>query len=417
MGFWGGMFGSAKREQGEREQFGAQALAMVRAQSAVAAADFDAEQFEIHYATHSGIRGRIDLTTAFRRCSKVSPREAAHILFEFVTLGPELGGTEETATGWDAVAPNLRPLIRPAGELAVRVEGMRAGDHMLWRPILPCLMESIVLDLPTSMQRVHPTMLADWGVDAATVFAAARANMLTYAHDTVARYDPNAKDGILHIPDTSGDRYAGSLPLVDGWLAGIGAKAGARPIVFVAENVGVLVGAEYSERHVQYLVNAARELFDNAVRQVSPVPYTLDATGRLTPYQVPRNHLAWQEIRSAEATLAANVYGQQYETLRAELDEGTLDDYAAKLLHARKPDGIETTITPWTDTVPTLLPRAHNVTLTNPTTGATFGVPWETLAAAIDLHPVEGLYPTRYRVEHHPAEPVMSTLRARAKMI
>ncbi|APA95633.1 hypothetical protein [Nocardia seriolae] len=184
------------------------------------------------------------------------------------------------------------------------------------RPLLPCLMETLVVDHPTSMQRVHPSQLAEWGVDAETVYATARADLTGLALDSVARYDPGAKGGLLHIPDTDGNQYAGALPLVDGWLAGIGRKAGARPIVFVAENVGVLAGAEFSEQHVLHLVNAARERFDNAVREVSPVPYTLDDAGRLVPYRVPRNHLAWKEIRAAEALLTANVYGQQYGYLR-----------------------------------------------------------------------------------------------------
>lgn len=416
MSFWGGKFGSAKREQARRADFGAQALSMVRAQPAIAAADFDIEKFEIAYVTHDGERGWMNLTTVFRRCADVSPREAAHLLFDFVTSG-HAGGAVEPPNSWAAAAGKLRPLIRQAGELSIRIEGMRAGDHILWRPALPCLMETIVLDEPSAMRKVHPSQLAEWGVDSETVFAAAQSNLNAFAHDTVARYDPNARGGILYLPDSDGEQYAGSLPLVPGWLAGIGARAGARPIVFIAGNTGVLVGAEFSAQHVVHLVTTARELFDQSVRQVSPVPYTLDAAGRLTPYQVPRDHPAWKDIRAAESLLAANVYGQQYETLRAELDEGALEDYAAKLLHARKPDGTETTITPWTDTVPTLLPQAHNVTLTNPSTGETFGVPWQTLAAAVDLHPVPGLYPPRYRVENHPDEPVMAQLRAMSQMI
>ncbi|MGQ4617413.1 hypothetical protein [Nocardia sp. R7R-8] len=326
-------------------------------------------------------------------------------------MSPAVDGPERRPKGWDAVAPRLRPLIRQAGQLDMRAEGMRIADHTVWRPILPCLIETVVIDGQTSMQNANPGLLEEWGVDADTVFATARANVAELALDTVAGYDPGSKAGMLHIPDVSGDLYAGSMPLVDGWLTGIGAKAGARPIVFVAQNVGVLVGAEFSEEHVLHLVRMARRLFDDAVRQVSPVPYTLDEEGRLVPYQVPRNHPAWREIRSAESTLAAQVYGQQYEHLRADLDAGLTDDLAAKLMHVRR-DGVETTLSAWTDTVPTLLPRAHNVTLTNVDTGATFAVPWQTLAAAIDLRPVEGIYPPRYRVESHPDVEVMARLRA-----
>ncbi|MVU82981.1 hypothetical protein GPX89_37805 [Nocardia sp. ET3-3] len=411
MSFLGGVFG-AKRKQ---EQFGEQALAMVRAQNGVAEAAFDADAFKIRYTMQNGEWGEINLTTVFRRTRSVTPREANRMLFTFVMDSPGLS-ERENPEGWEAAAPLLRPIIRQATDLDARTQGLRIGDHTLWRPVLPCLIETVVLDQPTSMQRVHPSQLAEWGVDAETVFATARANLTGAALDTVARYEPGSKGGLLHIPDTSGDLYAGALPLVDGWLEGIGRKAGARPIVFVAQNTGVLVGAEYSAQHVLHLVNSARELFDNAVREVSPVPYTLDEAGRLVPYRVSREHLAWKEIRSAEATLAANVYGAQYKHLRADLDAGRTEDFAAKVMHFRMKDGTESTMAAWTDTVPTLLPRTHNVSLTDLNTGETIAVPWDSLAAEVDLSPVEGIYPDRYRVEFHPGAETMDRLRAGSRI-
>ncbi|MFD6463940.1 hypothetical protein [Streptomyces roseolus] len=228
---------------------------------------------------------------------------------------------------------------------------------------------------------------------------------------------PTTIDGrkVLHIPDADGDLYAGSLPLVPGWLAGIGAKAGARPIVFVAQNTGLLIGAEFSPDHVLHLLRTARQLFDNAAREVSPVPYTVDENGRLIQYQVPRHHPVWRGIRAAESALSAHVYGQQYEHLRADLDAGRTEDRAARLTHISR-DGVETTFAAWTDTVPTLLPRANNVSLTNVDTGATFFVPWQTLATATELRQVEGIYPPRYRVQFHPDAHVMAVQRAEQKI-
>ncbi|MFE3191860.1 hypothetical protein ACFXHA_22820 [Nocardia sp. NPDC059240] len=409
MSFLGGAFGSKRTKQ----EFGEQALAMVRAHG-VTESEFDVEDFSIRYTAASGTRGQINLETVFRRTRSVTPREGNRMLFDFVNVSPGLGGIKSPSE-WEEAAPRLRPLIRQAGELSTRMEGMRVADHILWRPLLPGLMETLVVDHPTSMQRVHPSQLEKWDVDAETVFATARANLTGLALDTVAGYNARVNGGMLRIPDTDGNLYAGALPLVDGWLAGIGKKAGARPLVFIAQNVGVLAGAELSERHVLLLVNAARELFDNAVREVSPVPYTLDDAGRLVPYRVSRDHLAWKEIRNAEATLTAHAYRGQYENLRADLDAGVIEDYAAKIMHFRMEDGTESTSAPWTDTVPTLLPRTHNVTLTDVETGDTFPVPWDVLAEVLDLKPEAGLYPDRYRVEHHPSPEVMDQLRAMSR--
>ncbi|MGX1811718.1 hypothetical protein ACWIGI_38855 [Nocardia sp. NPDC055321] len=403
MSFLGGVFGSRRKRLG---QF---AFEMVRSNPAVATAEYHSDRFEIRYQGLDGGWGRMNLTTALRRCEGVSDAEAEQILRTFVSDGPGLGSTARPQ-GWEAVAPRIRPLIRQAGELTMRFEGFLTSEQILWQPILPCLMETLVIDLPTSMARVHPSQLDEWEVDADTVFATARANLTGLALDTVANYNPARDGGMLHIPDTSGDAYAGSLPLVPGWLSGIGAKAGVRPIVFVAANTGVLVGAAYSERHVLQLVGAARELFDNAVREVSPVPYTVDDSGRLVPYRVPPNHLAARDIASAEATLTNHVYAQQHDHLSADVEAGIVE-FTPQVMHVRAPSGSETTITTWTDTVPSLLPHARNVMLVDRDGTDGFPVSWEALTSVVPLAPVEGLYPPRYRAEFHPGPDQMARLR------
>ncbi|RMI35057.1 hypothetical protein [Nocardia stercoris] len=404
MSFLGGVFGSERKRR-----FAETACTILRSYEQMTEVVPDLDGFGIDFRAGE-IHGRINLDTVFRRTRSLSDTEAFDILADFLAGTPGL--SPRAAKGsWDEVAPKLRPLIRQAGQLANRMEGMRIADHTLWRPVLPCLIESVVIDRDTSMENIHPGELERWDVDTDTLFTTARANLARYAQQVLDTYDPVKHRGGLYISDTSGDNYAGSLPLVPGWLAAIGAKAGVRPIVFVGGNVGVLIGAETSAAQVAALVGTAREVFDQAVRPVSPQPYTIEGD-RLVPYLVPEGHPAWAPIRAAEATLWSSVYGGQYPGLRADLDANLIEDYAAKLVHVRARDGRESTYAAWTDTVPTLLPRAHTVSLTAVDTGDTFMVPWEVLDAELHLTPVEDLYPPRYRVEHHPAPDVMARLRA-----
>jgi hypothetical protein len=81
-------------------------------------------------------------------------------------------------------------------------------------------------------------------------------------------------------------------------------------------------------------------------------------------------------------------------------------------MHVRSAEGLDTTVATWTDGVPTLLPRAHAVMLCDAETMETFPVRWDTLAVEVDLMPVGGMYPARYRVEHHPDGDAMARLRA-----
>ncbi|MFC9963601.1 hypothetical protein [Nocardia ignorata] len=66
----------------------------------------------------------------------------------------------------------------------------------------------------------------------------------------------------------------------------------------------------------------------------------------------------------------------------------------------------------WTDTVPTLLPRAHVVSMVDPTTASLFQVPWEVLDREVGLRAVPGLFPPRFLVEHHPDQATLARLRA-----
>ncbi|MGW6424698.1 hypothetical protein ACWF82_18650 [Nocardia sp. NPDC055053] len=410
MGFLSGVFGKRRSDSDDYAAFGEWALAIVRARPGIVSAEFDAAEFAITYATPAGGWAQINLATPYRSVS-AAPRELAGdvLMFQLNNLIDNVGD-DSSGLAWAAVAPRLRPVIRQAGELATRVQGLSLAENTLWRPLLPCLMERVVIDKPTSMESVTPQHLATWGVDADTVFETARANMTELGSAIVDVFDP--AEGVLYLADEDGEMYAGALPLAAGWIAGLGAKAGALPIVFVPGNVGVFAGFATSPQRVRELVEVARGLFDDAVRPVSPVPYTLDEHGRLVPFTVPRHHPAWPAIRSAESTLAAQTYAMQHDGLRADLEAELIEDYAATLLHTRGPDGIETTFAPWTDTVPTLLPHAHNITLTNVDTGATFGVPWHVLATEVDLVPVPGLFPARYRVRYHPGPQAMARMAA-----
>lgn len=207
------------------------------------------------------------------------------------------------------------------------------------------LVEKVVIDAPESMASVTRHDLDDWGVDAATVFETAHANMAGPAAHLMDALDPAERD-VLHVPDADGELYAGSLPLAPGRLHGAGLRYRTRPLVFVPGNTGVLLGFASAPERVAELVHVAGQLYAEAARPVSPMPYTLDAEQRLVPYAVPHGHPAWAAIRSAESTLAAAVYRDRYAALRADLDDGGAEDLAAEILHISGRNGVESTLPP-----------------------------------------------------------------------
>ncbi|KAF0847768.1 hypothetical protein [Nocardia caishijiensis] len=410
MGFGRGLF--RRRESASRDEiFGKWAVDILRAFPEVVSAEFDAAEFHVDVVYADGTPQQCGLRTPFRLAEGLDGEEAVQLLAEYLrgALAASTAMAEPVAD-WATMAPTLRPVLRPAGDLTLEVQGQRIGENIVWRPLLPCLTERVVIDLPTSMRTVSPEDLVEWGVDAHTVFATARTNMTDFAVETVSGFDPD--EGVHFLSDDDGDLYAGSLPLVEGWLAGLGNKAGAQPLCFVPGSFGVLAGVASSPERVCELVAVAREMFDNAVRPVSPVPYTVDGQGRLVPFTVPLGHPAWAAIRSAEAALAAPVYAAQYPSLQADVDSGRRTEYVAELLHVRAPNGIEDTVAAWTDTVPTLLPRAHVVSMVDLATASLFPVPWEVLDREVGLRSVPGLFPPRFLVEHHPDQATLARLRA-----
>lgn len=406
----GSWFGRRGRGGDAQREFGRLALSIVRALPGVAGAEFDEREFVIRYGTSDGQVFHLGLTTPFRRC-RGATGAAAHQVLEPYVRGLVAAVGSGPAQSWEALAPRLRPVLRQAGILSTRVQGYSLAENTLWRPVVAGLMERVVIDAPAAMTTVTPHDLTTWGVDAETVFATARANLAGLARATVEAF--GAKDDpILYLADEDGDLYAGALPLLPGWIGALRDRYGCEVMAFVAGNTGVLAGAVTSPQRAAELVEFARELYEEADRPVSPVPYTTDQHGRLVPFRVPPGHPAWLGIRSAESTLAASVYRDQYGGLRADLEAEVTDLLPGQLLHVSDRDGVESTMTPWVDAVPTLLPRADRVVLTSAESGAAVEVAWADLARELALRPVPGLFPERYRVERHPDPATVARLAA-----
>ncbi|MFF2557338.1 hypothetical protein ACFVUS_40495 [Nocardia sp. NPDC058058] len=398
MSFLGGVFGSA------RNRFGEKVLAQVLGYEGIESAEFDAAAFEVRFRFRESGHGKLMLDTLYTRCQGQPDAERERRVDDLV--GEYL--TESAPDTWDAVAGRLRPVLRGSERSRIDLEGFEGRDVMVWRPALPYLIELVVVDMPATMHFVNRLDLERWGVDAEQVFRAAHVNMAGLAMNTLAAFEPTTNTRVLEFADDDGESYVGSLPLVAGWLAGVATRTGTRPIVLMPGHLGMFVVLDSSDEQLPAFLEMAANKYDEALRPLSPLPYTVDAEGDLVPLQVPQGHPGWSALRSAEARLAAHAYRVQTEYLRADRYR---EEAVSEVMHVRAPDGTEHTMTPWTDGVPTLLPYAHFVCLVT-MTGEVFRVAWEDVAAHVSLTPAPGFDPPRYRVEDHPPAGVMDRLRA-----
>ncbi|NNH72213.1 hypothetical protein HLB23_20520 [Nocardia uniformis] len=400
MSFVGRAFGSS------RERFGRHVLELVRGYDGIESAAFDSGGYVIDYRVSSGGTGRIGLGILFRRFDGQTGPELASAVADLVE--PTL--VDYSPGSWGQVAARLRPVLRQAGREDMRFAAIDVSQTTLSRPTLPYLAEMVVVDMATTLRFVTTQDLDFWGVDADHVYTIARGNLTVPAMNTLEMFEPSSGIRVMEFEDDSGDSYIGSLPLLPGWLGGVATRTGSRPLVFLPGHTGMFVVLGASEDMLVPLLTFAEEHYDKALRPLSPVPYTVDARGELAPLQVPRDHLAWRWIRHAEARLAASSYATQTAHLRSDEHRA---EAVAELVHLRAPDGIEHTMTSWTDYAPTLLPRAHYICFVSDDHDA-FRVEWDVVATLVNLTPAPGYDPPRYRVESHPPAEIMARLRALA---
>lgn len=397
---------SDQAEDARRDQFAAEVLDALLARPTVTGARYLPESFRIDYArAESDTPVQMYLANTFAECQGADDAERAARIAKLAAIADLPVRIE----GWEQIRPLLRPVLRQA----TFAQGLDPVKAPLTRPALPYLAELVVIDTPVAMRFVTVPELGGWEKSAAEVFDAARANLLPTAQ-RMAQAEPADRPVLMRYVD-DGDGYFSSLPLIPGWLADMAAPSGGRPLAFVAENFSlVVVGEPEDPGALARLIDLALEQYRQAVREITPVPYTVDGSGAVVPLTLPRDHPAWPALRRAETALAADVYSQQTTYLRAEYERDDVDVYVASLIQAQAGTGAAPfTVASWADGIVSSLPYAHYISL-GPAEDPFF-VPFDAVIAELGLTPTPGLHPPRYRVGPWPQGPALDRLREMAE--
>jgi hypothetical protein len=387
------------------DRFAAEVLDAVKATGAVAKAWYAPETFAIGWRRNAQDNdGWIYLSNTFRETAEMDRRERADQVRRLVA-GMIATGT--VGDSWEECRPLLRPVLRTA------TFGLGAPGHTarpLSRPALPFLNEFVVIDMPDSMAYVSAARLDDWSVTASEVFEAARANLADLAERALTACSKDGPTSVRFVDD--GDAYYTSMLLVDGFLAGMSARVGGRPVAFVPDRNTLLVVPDQPDM-VADLLKMAEEEFGRSVRSISPMAYTVDDAGTVVPYSGEGSGPLAARLRRAEAILATTEYATQKEAIEAQHEKEGIDIHVAALVAvARDADDSLFTLAVWSDGVETLLPQAEFIGFTDG--GQPWLVPWGVVAAEVHLMPADDLHPERYRVSAWPAPEVVDRLRARA---
>lgn len=418
-----------------QDRFARDVLDRFRATQGVVESWYAPERFAIGYRRAAGdTPGWAHLGNLFAECAEVGDAERDTRIAWYVDAVVD---PAEIPADWAAARPLLRPVL--AGVTFGRQPD--GGSALLRRPALPQLDELVVVDLPTKVGYVSAATAADWGVSAADVFAAARANL---PPDPPAANGPatgpaggpatrpgvpgqaaagpgrpgsaggEGDGGVLRFVD-GGDAYWVPRLLLDGWLAGLAGAVGGRPVAFAPARDTLLVVADSPA--LPSLMEIVEAEYREAVRPVSPMAYTVDGQGRLVPYPAPVGDPMHRAVLRAERVLAGAEYDGQADALR---DSATLaglpgGPFVASYLMGDRDDGTPFSLCTWGEDLSTLLPATDRVCLVDASCRRSWLVDWADLAEVTGLTPVPGLVPERFQVDRWPAPPARTALFGKAE--
>ncbi|MGH3712269.1 MAG: DUF1444 family protein [Micromonosporaceae bacterium] len=366
------------------------------AQAGASELGYDPDDFTITYRT-GGEELVLNIGPTYHKCGE-GEDGVVETVRGLVETAMNLGEVPET---WARAAPLLFPVLRSANYF------QETGS--LSRPALPHLREYVVVDTPRTVIFIGDNALENWGVDADTVFATARAN-LAQLRDPVE--DLEFDGARWYVFDEAGGYFKTSWLLHDGWLARF-AGTDSRPVILVPDVDTLVLATDIPELLPQPLEEAESTYREG--RGISPQAYTVDDSGAVVPYPVTEGHPAARELHRAASILAIDSYGEQVDWLREKLMDELNDAFVASVMARQGPDGAIRTLAVWGEDLHTMLPRADEIAFApEDPDGTSFTAAWDDVAELVDLRPVDGLDPPRYEVHRWPDRSVLTRLRFRS---
>ncbi|GID33253.1 hypothetical protein C8E87_1775 [Paractinoplanes brasiliensis] len=332
-----------------------------------AAVRYDSRAFQVRFTTEVAADaepGILDLAPLLK-----SPRRGRKKRIQAYISGLS---PDPIPADWQTARPLLRPVLRGA-----------TPGNPLKRTALPYLSEYVVIDHPEAMTYVTESQLKTWHVRPNEVFKAARDNL------EAATLQGSPTELIRFIDD--GDSYWTSHLLLEHWLQRLEPQVGGPPIAFAPER-GTLLITSTGSPHLRAVFAQAEELYARSARPITPMAYVSDSHGCTVPFAVPEDHPLHHAVGRAERILAVQEYTRQ---------AGHLSEPAAELVLTGDDGTGWRTRAVWDEKA--LLPTADEVQIGDRT------IPWPDL----ELEPVPGLEPIRWRAAGAPQSPPPRDPRAR----
>jgi len=304
---------------------------------------------------------------------------------------------------WNHALPRLRPVLKPSTYTLGSPSAL-----LLSRRVFPLIDELVVVDMPAHRTVVSLATTEKWGIDPATVFAAARSNLAALTQHA----DPTKGRAVQRLVDDRphDTRYFTSWLLDPGWLASPRGRFGCPPVAFAPDVDTIVVVPSDDPALLGEHFRRAEERYVHTSRALSPQAYTVDENDTVVTFdQIHPEDVGGARARCIHIT---GEYAAQGSWLTRQYELDGIRSEVGKVTVKATPFGPRT-VTIWADNTDATMPLTDLVAFCQE--GAhPFFVQFADVEALTGLTPVGDLDPARFRVRAWPPSTVMDQLRARA---
>jgi hypothetical protein len=302
---------------------------------------------------------------------------------------------------------NLMPRVRDREYAEVMALRLGAESPLTLAPLNDHLVAEIVYDFPRSISSLRPERVAGWGMELDEALRTARANLRERTTGTFVPHGP----GVFVSPWQ--DTYDASRLLLTELVTRVDVRGD--PVALLPHRDQLILTGTDDEDGLLRAAELAEGSLQDA-RRVTGRAFVL-ADGQWQPYLPPVGHPAEEAFR--RLVLLTETF--DYEEQRVVLQERVgADVYVCETsLLRQQSTGEVLSYCTWTESVPTLLPRATLVSFVALPEGAepqhVAHAPWDAVVATVgSLMAPQGLRPERWRVDAFPDAAQLDALRASA---
>lgn len=359
--------------------------------------------------SHGDGDGYFNLHNAFRDYQSAEKSQKPNVLNGYAST--LLNYKKDAPQSFEEVKPLLRPVIRNLAMLEevrlhqVRTEGWDKAHAAVHQALGKDCVTLLAVDYPETTATLTDGPKENWGVSLDEALAVAVSNLREITPDAFDEIVPGLYIGRWN------DSYDTSRVLLPDVLQRAPIKG--RPVFMIPTRDVLMVTGDKDEDGIRHMVEVCFKAMENG-RVVSSQVYTYEGQ-RIVPF-VTQDEALLSRMASLERMLLEGNYSAQKEQLDTIHQEQNIDVFVAsyKVLAFKGGDGQQFSLSSWTQTVDTLLPKTERVALVTPQPDGTVQtriVEWADLEnLAGDLLKPMDIYPPRYRTLGFPTDEQLSRM-------